>query len=440
MSTQWYVYKNNQQKGPITREELSKQIIEGTVEPNDKVWTEGMAEWTAAENIEGLVPELEKSPPPPPREEIAPIPPPPPAGSAPVPPPPPGALDSRAAQTEPAAPPSSGPVIPNHSGKKKMSGLKLAGIIGGSLLVLIIILIVIALSSARSALRSSEVHEQAMAALQANPQAVSLLGEPVEVGKAVNGEINVNNGSGSAALSIPVSGSVSDGDLNTTGVRTSGQWSLTSLELVMANGEKLDLMAAQTGQGDISPGQSGFEAGIGSDEDDELPPRQAGGGSASTVPGMLTFNEPGYGFTMDYPDNWDYTIDDNIVDFRGPSGTVENDSSVKVQILISSRIGGTYSSIDDLYQELESLYSSLNGEVYEYESGVDYIGGSEYPYIVAAAMYEYEGEEYVEVVAIIERDTDYYYLYMYTVPLSAEEEFFDLVFDVMFESFEFVPF
>lgn len=71
----------------------------------------------------------------------------------------------------------------------------------------------------------------------------------------------------------------------------------------MENGERIDLLAGLS-QGDHSEqklGQVGLEAGTGSGEDEDLPPRQAGGGSVDTVTGMRTFTEPGYGFTMDYP-------------------------------------------------------------------------------------------------------------------------------------------
>jgi len=445
LSAQWYLHQNNQQKGPFSWDDLSEQANKGMIKPEDLIWSEGMADWQAAKKIEGLLPKSETPPPPPVENVIAP--PPPPVGAERVPPTPsdqgfapppagPAAFSPPASAAYSSAGQSQVPV------KKKSSGLKIAAIIGGSVLVLFVIMIFVILAGVRSTLRSSEVYSQSIAGLLSNPQAVALLGEPVEAGKGVNGEINVNNGSGNAELSIPVSGSISKGDLQSRGVRAEGQWSLTLLELVMDNGEKIDLLSGITeaGQDNQALGQSGLDAGTGSEESKDLPPRKAGSGSASTVTGMLTFNEPGYGFTMDYPEDWDYFIDDSMVSFESPAGSPADELTVLVQILGNRSIGGQYANLDDIYNGLENLYRDLDGEVFESEKGTDYIGSTMHDYVWTGAIYDYEGKEYLEMAIVYQRDSEYFYLLMYTIPLDAEEDFIDLVFDEMFASFEFVAF
>ncbi len=425
MSAEWYLYQNNQQKGPFSWEELSKQASTGTVGAKDLVWAEGMPEWTTVDNVAGLVQSKETMPPPPPAIQPG----------SPLPPAAPGLAVPLSTELGGYAPP---PLAP----KKKTSGLKIAAIIGGSLLVLFIVMVVAILAGVRSTLRSSEVYLQSIAGLLSNPQAVALLGEPVEAGKAVNGEINVNNGSGNAELSIPVSGSISKGDLQSRGLRTEGQWSLTLLELVMDNGERIDLLVtvpqgAQAGQ---SLGQLDLGAGTGSNEDEDLPPRQAGGGSASNDIGMLTFNESGYGFTMNYPEDWDYFFDESMISFESPPGTPAEELTVLVQILGNSSIGGEYANLDEVYIALENLYRDLDGELFESEQGTDYVGSTMHDYVWTGAIYNYEGKEYLEMAIVYQRDSEYFYLLMYTIPLDAEEDFIDLVFDEMFESFRFVAF
>jgi hypothetical protein len=461
MSKQWYLHQNDQQKGPFSWEDLNEQASKGMIEQKDLVWSEGMPEWTTADKVAGLIQPKEAAPPPPPK--IQPGPPPPPAapglavppstelgGSAP-PPPSPGLTPPPPAQGGYAAPPDPTALGMAHGSgsdhmapapKKKTSGLKIAAIIGGSVLVLFVIMIVVILAGVRSTLRSSEVYSQSIAGLLSNPQAVALLGEPVEADNAVNGEINVNNGSGNAELSIPVSGSISKGDLQSRGLRTDGQWSLTLLELVMENGERIDLLAglSQDGQNEQTLGQADLGAGSGSAEDEDLPPRQAGGGAASDVTGMLTFNEPDYGFTMNYPADWSYYLDGSMVSFESPSETPAEELTVLVQILGNSSIGGQYANLDDVYNGLESLYQDLDGELFESERGNDYIGDAMYDYVWTGAIYPYEGVEYLELALVIQRDSEYFYLLMYTIPLDAEEDFIDLVFDEMFESFRFVAF
>ncbi len=62
MSEHWYLYKD-QQEGPFTWDEIVKQAEMNTVGPADMVWTEGLEEWTRADQIEGLIP-VAASPPP----------------------------------------------------------------------------------------------------------------------------------------------------------------------------------------------------------------------------------------------------------------------------------------------------------------------------------------------------------------------------------------
>ncbi len=438
MSDQWFLLKDQKQEGPYSYEELTSLIETGSLKRSDLLWKEGMAQWQPADQIEGLF--LKAAPPPPPPSPVEAVsPPPPPAAVAPPPPPPAppaGQYATPPAVNRPHSEPTGQPPFQASAAKpkKKMSGLKLAAIIGGSLIVLLIVVILIALSAARGALRSSEVYNQAMAALLANPEAVQLLGEPVEAGKSVNGEINVSNGSGNAQLSIPVSGSLKNGELDAVGIREAGQWSLTTCELAVDGGEKLNLLAAKP------VGQAGLEAGSGNVEDEELPPRQVGGGTASGVAGMLVFDEPGFGFSMNYPEDWDYYLEEGTVHFAAPQGSPAEEVSLMVQILANQSIGGTYSNLNEVLTDIEKIYTDLGGEVVESESGSDYVGDTMYDYVWAGAVYPYENVEYVEMAMVIQRDPEYFYLLMYTVPLDAEDDFSDLVFDQMFDSFRFTSF
>ena len=54
MGSSWYLYKNDQQQGPFSREELDQKAQSGAFGPADLVWTEGMENWTRADRVEGL--------------------------------------------------------------------------------------------------------------------------------------------------------------------------------------------------------------------------------------------------------------------------------------------------------------------------------------------------------------------------------------------------
>lgn len=50
----WYYAKSGQQNGPITRAELESRVTRGELAPDDLVWSEGMAGWQSARDMEGL--------------------------------------------------------------------------------------------------------------------------------------------------------------------------------------------------------------------------------------------------------------------------------------------------------------------------------------------------------------------------------------------------
>lgn len=69
----WYYIEQGQQCGPLTDDELRERVAAGTLRPEDYVWTEGMADWVPASQIQGLQwPGSATPPPPPPQHRPAP--------------------------------------------------------------------------------------------------------------------------------------------------------------------------------------------------------------------------------------------------------------------------------------------------------------------------------------------------------------------------------
>ncbi len=54
MAQDWYYTVNGEQVGPVTPADLKKAVTDGTIQPSDMVWKEGMAEWVEAQTIKGL--------------------------------------------------------------------------------------------------------------------------------------------------------------------------------------------------------------------------------------------------------------------------------------------------------------------------------------------------------------------------------------------------
>ena len=82
-----------------------------------------------------------------------------------------------------------------------------------------------------SAMRSSVPYQDAMTAVQTNPEAVALLGEPIEAGWFVSGSISTSGASGEASLSIPVSGPRGEGTIFVEAEKSGGQWTYYVLAL-----------------------------------------------------------------------------------------------------------------------------------------------------------------------------------------------------------------
>jgi len=65
MADQWYYAQDGQRHGPISREQLDELATSGQLQADNLVWTEGMDQWTAASQIEGLLSAAPPEPTPP---------------------------------------------------------------------------------------------------------------------------------------------------------------------------------------------------------------------------------------------------------------------------------------------------------------------------------------------------------------------------------------
>jgi len=129
---------------------------------------------------------------------------------------------------------------------KSSSNLKWILVIGcGSLLAMGLCIVLFAggiVTAVFGALRSSDVYTEALAAAQESEEVIDTLGEPVEAGWLISGSIETSGGSGSADLSIPISGTDGSGDLIAVARREAGQWEFSRLYVEVDNGPRLNLL------------------------------------------------------------------------------------------------------------------------------------------------------------------------------------------------------
>jgi hypothetical protein len=127
-------------------------------------------------------------------------------------------------------------------------GLGLGGcLVLGMVILLIVIGFVIMVFSF---IRNNDAVEMAMTAARSTPEAVTVLGEPIEKGWWVTGSINTENGKQSADVRVPVTGPAGEGVVHLVGTCDDGQaWVFTVLQLqldqrsvpLVIKPEKIDL-------------------------------------------------------------------------------------------------------------------------------------------------------------------------------------------------------
>lgn len=116
---------------------------------------------------------------------------------------------------------------------------------GGCLIVLVLIIVfVLALVSGVSTMfKESAPYQTALTKAKESSWVIEQLGEPIEVGGITQGNINYQNGSGTADLKIPIKGPKDVGILMVWGNKTDSDWTYKYIKLrVDATGQVYDLI------------------------------------------------------------------------------------------------------------------------------------------------------------------------------------------------------
>lgn len=94
-----------------------------------------------------------------------------------------------------------------------------------------------------SLLKNSPPYENALEFAADHEAVIEVTGEPLEAGWLVSGNIQVNNATGTADLSIPVSGPDGSGHLQVEATKNGGEWYFDSLKFLDgAGGPPIELI------------------------------------------------------------------------------------------------------------------------------------------------------------------------------------------------------
>ncbi len=112
----------------------------------------------------------------------------------------------------------------------------------GTLLVVVALVASMALALF-SMFRSSDVYAGALEQATRHPEVIAALGDPVEPGWMVSGNISINGSSGEADISIPLGGPDGKGVLYVVGERFAGEWTYERLEVrIDGRSDRIDLL------------------------------------------------------------------------------------------------------------------------------------------------------------------------------------------------------
>jgi hypothetical protein len=112
---------------------------------------------------------------------------------------------------------------------------------GVGFLVLFVAAIAAAIFFGLSSVKGSDVYQQAVASLESNSEAKSILGSPIETGMPV-GNFEVSGPSGSANFSFSAKGPKAEGTVYLTATKDLGAWKINRIEFEINNsGKRIDL-------------------------------------------------------------------------------------------------------------------------------------------------------------------------------------------------------
>src|SRR5882757_1484470 len=102
-----------------------------------------------------------------------------------------------------------------------------------TLLLLVGMFVALLMTVITTSFRSSDVYKQAMAQAAANEQVHTQIGDPIKADWLIAGQLKVNGDSGSANLSIPISGSRGRGTIRAVASKSGGVWRFSCLRVVV---------------------------------------------------------------------------------------------------------------------------------------------------------------------------------------------------------------
>ena len=98
-----------------------------------------------------------------------------------------------------------------------------------SLIALFLAFIALIVFVVFGAMKSTDVYKTAVARAKASPAVIAALGSPITEGMFLSGSANTSGGSGTADMSIPISGPKGKATIYVTATKSGGEWDYSKL-------------------------------------------------------------------------------------------------------------------------------------------------------------------------------------------------------------------
>ena len=117
-----------------------------------------------------------------------------------------------------------------------------AGVFGGVAIVGIFVTVIV--SFVFGTIKKSDVFQEALWIARESDEVVGLIGEPIEPGFSVAGDLHIENAEGDANLKTTLKGPRGEGTLSFVAIRHSNTWRFTKLSFADDLGHRIDLTPA----------------------------------------------------------------------------------------------------------------------------------------------------------------------------------------------------
>ena len=155
--------------------------------------------------------------------------------------------------------------------------------------------------------------------------------------------------------------------------------------------------------------------------------------------GWQIYADSSLGLALIYPDHWIYDQpNEYTVIFSGPEGGEDYFSTVSLQNVATTSIGGIHEDVQSAYEDYREQLEAGGGSILAAIGGAEQpVGSREKVLYNVNISYTLDGEDYGQWSEIFERDGNIIHQFSYTAPLDIYGDYSDIA-EKMRESLELI--